>query len=148
MAADGDVRAAALRLLARREYGRAELRRKLRRDHAESDVEQVLDRLVAEGLLSDGRFAEMFVRSRIGQGYGPLRVRAELRERGIGAEAAETALAEADVDWRALAAEVRRKRFGTELPQEMKEQARQARFLQYRGFDAADVRAVLKDDDW
>jgi regulatory protein len=40
----------------------------------------------------------------------------------------------------------RRKRFGAELPGDMQERARQARFLQQRGFSMEDIRKALKGD--
>ena len=52
----------------------------------------------------------------------------------------------ADVDWLATIRAVRAKRFGAELPRDYPERARQARFLQYRGFDAAQIRAALEFD--
>jgi regulatory protein len=41
---------------------------------------------------------------------------------------------------------VRAKRFGPGIPRDYAERARQARFLQYRGFDSAEIRAALELD--
>ena len=140
-----EVRAAALRLLARREHSIAGLRRKLCQRGWEAElVDPVLDALVAEGLLSDRRFAESFARARIGRGYGPLRIRAELAERGIDTALAEAALEAEAPDWRRLAREVRLRRFGPAAPADFREKARQMRFLQQRGFDHAQIRAALE----
>jgi regulatory protein len=136
----------ALVLLARREHSRQELTRKLRRRGFEAEqVATVVDRLAERGWLSDCRFAEQYVRERIARGFGPLRIRSELRDRGVSGEAAATVLQEQAEDWRAEAERARRKRFGDELPRDLRERARQARFLQYRGFSADHIRAVLTD---
>lgn len=139
------ARARALRLLARREHSRAELAAKLAaRGHGRAAVAAALEALAAAGLQSDARFAEAYARSRIERGYGPLRIRAELRERGVGEAEAERALAVLAPDWTALAAGARARRFGPALPAEPAERTRQARFLAGRGFPAEVVRAVLK----
>ena len=67
----------ALGLLVRREHSRKELTRKLAAKGLESeDVTAAVERLAAEGWQDDTRFAESLVRSRAGNGYGPLRIRA------------------------------------------------------------------------
>ncbi|RMG31544.1 MAG: regulatory protein RecX [Gammaproteobacteria bacterium] len=130
------VEAAALRLLARREHARAELARKLlARGHAAEAVAAVLDRLEAEGSLSEARFAETYARSRAERGYGPLRIRQELRRHGIDEARIEAALAALEIDWAARARELCRKRFGPEPPRDWKARARRLRYLQNRGFD-------------
>jgi regulatory protein len=139
------MRAAALRRLARREHSRVELVRKLRDDFATETVliERVLDQLVAEGLQSDARFTEALVASRIRRGQGPQRIRRELVERGIDTALVEHALMAADVDWCALALTVSTQKFGRKSAQDWPERARRARFLQYRGFGADEIQAVL-----
>ena len=73
------VRRAAMDLLARREHGRAELTRKLRQRGAPAElIEAALERLADEGLLSESRYIESFIRGRASSGYGPLRIREEL----------------------------------------------------------------------
>jgi len=78
------VREIAFRYLARREYGVIELERKLRKRGVEGKLaERVIAGLVAENLVSDRRFAEAFSRQRVSGLYGPLRIRAELKARGV-----------------------------------------------------------------
>jgi regulatory protein len=138
---------AALTLLARREHSRLELTRKLTaRGFSAGLVSDVLAALERSGALANTRFTESFVRSRVARGQGPRRIRAELAQRGVADTEIEDALREADIDWLATIRAVRRKRFGAELPRELRERARQARFLEYRGFDAAQVRAALELD--
>ena len=148
MAEAEPVRAAALRLLAGREHSVVELTRKLRlKGHEAAEVEQVAQALLKEGLLSDERFVEAFVRSRIERGSGPVRIRVELAARGIDEAAAGAHLDLSQARWRELAESARGKRFGAVQPREFKERARQARFLEYRGFTAEQIRAVLDADD-
>jgi regulatory protein len=138
---------AALDLLARREHSRRELTRKLdARGFPDEVIAPVLDDLERSGTLAEARFTESFVRSRVAKGQGPARIRAELAQRGVADADTEGALREADVDWRATIRAVRRKRFGPELPRDYRERARQARFLEYRGFDSAQIRAALELD--
>jgi regulatory protein len=137
----------ALELLARREHSRRELTRKLAARGFPDDIVTVaLDELERTGALANLRFTDSFVRSRIAKGQGPQRIRAELAQRGIDAAAADDGLAAADVDWLATIRTVRAKRFGPLLPRDYAERARQARFLQYRGFDSAQIRAALEFD--
>ena len=136
--------AAALRLLARREHSRLELRHKLLvRNFTESAVESVVARLVDSGLLSDQRFAEVYARSRFERGYGPLRIRAELDERGVGAGLAERTLADLCCPWIESAQRQRSKRFGRRLPGDFKDRAKQMRFLRQRGFTSDQIQAVF-----
>ena len=142
------VRTAALALLAGRDFGRTELARRLeRRGYPAGVVAAVVERLVAERLLSETRFVEQFIRQHAGRGHGPARIRAELRERGVPDADVEAGLEAAGEDWAAVAREVRRRRFGLSPPCDYPERARQARFLQYRGFSAEQIRAALGPGD-
>ena len=139
-----DVRLAAMNLLARREHSVRELRNKLKRrfpDH--SMIDDQIARLTGQNLQSNLRFAECYARERIGRGYGPVRVREELRERGASALDVEAAMKELQVDWFAVASEVIVKKFGALAPSDIKERARRARFMQYRGFTAEHYQKLL-----
>lgn len=124
----------ALALLTRREHSRAELMEKLRAAGGEDGtISALLDELEALQLQDDGRFAEALVRSRVIKGYGPATISQLLRQKGVAQELIEATLEAVD-DWLALAEEVRCRRFGSELPVGQVAQAKQIRFLQYRGF--------------
>ncbi len=84
------------------------------------------------------------MQSRINQGKGPVRIRQELGQRGIGDGAIEAALEEADADWYAMARAIRVKKFGRSLPADFAEKARQMRFLQYRGFEQGPIQAAVR----
>ncbi len=134
----------ALGLLARREHSRLELQRKLMSRGIGLEVlAPVLDRLAAEKLQSDARFAEQYVHQRQVRGFGPLRIRAELNERGIDSATLEHALEDIGVSWGTLAVTVRHKRFGCQPPEDIKARLRQTRFLQQRGFQSDHIREAL-----
>ena len=138
-----ELREAALRLLARREHSFIELQRKLqRKGWPSNDVADVVQELAVAGLQSDERFAESYTRSRAEKAYGPLRIRAELFERGIDRALAERALAEVQIDWLAQAAKWYGRRFGDERPEDLKVKSRRQQALARRGFDAAVIREI------
>ena len=130
-----EVRIAAVRLLARREHTREELRRKLtRRGYPASCIEAAIAALEDASYVSDARFAEMFVRVRAERGQGPVKIRAELRERGVAESLVDEVLTETANYWLNHARAARRKRFGDGIPSERNEWNRQARFLAQRGY--------------
>lgn len=138
------ARRAALDLLARREHSRDELRRRLAaREFSGEEIEATLEQLAREGLLSDARFVEAFVTAHVRRGQGPVRIRAELQRRGVAADIIARQLEQPAHDWAGMAREVRRRRFGAAQPSDLREQARQRRFLEYRGFTAEQIRAAL-----
>lgn len=136
----------ALDCLARREYARLELRRKLLHKGFEAHViDQVLIQLQANCLLSDERFLENFVRTRTNQGYGPLRIQQECQQRGLTKEFISETLDIHNTIWIDRAREVCQKKFGHTLPHDAREKMKQMRFLQYRGFTNTQIRAVLTE---
>lgn len=166
----------ALRLLATREHSRLELRRKLLRRRAsvssktnahaeantaeanveaptniEAQVDTVLDDLASRDLLSDVRFAEAFVRRGVDRGQGPIKIRAELRNRGVAEDIIDDTLTFPDDFWLRRARAVQAKRFGragdgsstsgdsdADKPVNRSDWAKRARFLAARGF-ASDI---------
>lgn len=136
--------ARALRLLARREHSEFELRHKLiGRNFTDAIVDAVVGQLVDQGLLSDQRFAEVYARGRFERGYGPLRIRAELRERGVSGALTEQMLAGQSCSWVESASRQRSKRFGRQPVGDYRERAKQMRFLQQRGFTSDQIQAVF-----
>jgi len=165
--APASLQARALGWLAQREQSRSELRRKLMRmaqrqqraaaaeaaGQADADAEAespdpaalaapidaLLDHLQAQGLLSEERFIESRVRVRAA-GQGARRIQSELAQHGLKLPAqALQALQQSETE-RALQLWLRR--FGQPAA-DLRERARQMRFLAARGFSGATIRAVL-----
>lgn len=135
----------ALYLLARREHSRQELQRKLlQRGFVLPAIQKVLDSLEHDNLLNEVRFVECFIRSRHFQGIGPLKICAELQNRGIDRSLILANEAWQEIVWQASAIAVRIKRFGQSLPKDTQGMRQQARFLEQRGFTAEQIRIALK----
>lgn len=138
------LRERALNLLARREHSRAELARKLAL-HGEADaIAALLDTLEREGLLSNQRYAENLASARAGR-HGSLRLKADLRDKGVSEEVVAEVVREARAGDLESARAVWAKKFG-QPPADAAERARQMRFLAGRGFPLDVVRRVVGGD--
>lgn len=128
---------------------------RLSRDEVELLIEEVLERLVEEGLQSDERFAASFLRTRVLRGQGPRRIQQELRQRGIDNETSGAVMRAAcdpvpdafghvdAVDFFELARETLARRFSS-AGEGHKECARRERFLLQRGFDYEQLRYAME----
>lgn len=137
-----------MRLLVYREHSRSELRRKLQTRFPDADeVEQVLDGLELRNYLSDERFVEEYMKSRVRKGYGPLRIKSELLEKGISKEMITQYLSYYDDQWYQLMQSAASGKLGNSSKLDQKSQQKLARFLEYRGFPASMIRRYLWDDE-
>lgn len=137
----------ALVLLARREHSRKELKTKLRQGGYEGEeTSAAIDRLGEQQYQDDDRFGEVLLRSRIAQGYGPMRLRMELKTHGLPDARIRELLDAAEVDWDASAAAQLHRRYGKAGVADAAERTRRAQFLLRRGFTAATVRSVTHAD--
>ena len=155
----GELRLAGMDLLARREHGSAELKAKLakrfrKRDCEPDLVEQVIQQLIDEGLLSDERFAASRVRQLASRGYGPSRIRNDLRQQRVEHLISDTMdeAFDSEVDWEAEAAVVYEKKYGGapiegDWDARQRERGRRLRFMQYRGFGAEVSQRLVNGDD-
>ncbi|OHC63766.1 MAG: recombination regulator RecX [Rhodocyclales bacterium RIFCSPLOWO2_02_FULL_63_24] len=139
-----DLRQQAIRLLARREHTRAELVRKLAALGTREEIDSVITELQASNLQSDSRAAESYVRSH-GARLGASRLRQDLKTRGVVDE-----LIDAQLDRDVLPDEMERARVVwarkfSAAPSDARDWARQARFLQGRGFASDVIRRLLKE---
>jgi regulatory protein len=142
-----EIEIAAVRLLTRREHSKEDLRRKLiSKGYPEASVAAVVEKLGDQRQVSDERFVSSYVHHHARRGQGPVRIRAVLRQQGITDPQIQQEVGAAERDWNQLAGEVRRRKFGADLPRTPGERAKQARFLQYRGFNSDQIRAALKFD--
>lgn len=147
------ARSVALKLLARREHSRQELRLKLlQRKLTPEVIDPVLDEYEKEGWLDDARFADVYARQRMDIGYGPLRIESELQQRGV-FQRPECMMEVSDQQWADRAIGARRRRFGLSTEAlDWDERMRQARFLAQRGFTGEQAERALEareapDDD-
>ena len=137
------IRKVAMDLLAMREHGRVELKRKLLRKGALPELlDPVLEQLSTDRLLNEQRYLESYIRSRANNGYGPLRIQQELQERGVNRDDIDQALDEAGYDWQDQLEALWQRKFGIQ-PTDHKEKAKQGRFLLYRGFSMGMVSQLI-----
>ena len=135
-------------LLARREHGRVELTRKLRKRGAPDElIEATLQRLAEEGLLSEARYLESFVAYRARAGYGPQRIREELAQRGLVRIDIDQALRDSGIDWFEQLRETWQRKYAGCLPADARERAQQGRFLAYSGYSLEMIGRLLRGFD-
>ena len=132
------IRLKIMDFLSRREHSSREIFKKLSpRVESKELLEEEIEKLKADGLLSDERFAESYFQSRKNRGYGPLRIRNELKQRGVGDQIFYPLSNE--IEWSEFALEALRKKVSGNMPTETKEILKLKRFLNYRGFDFKDI---------
>jgi len=146
----------ALRILAMRDHGEAELRRKLtapvmgkngleKVDVSQEDIDKVIDWCRESRYLDDERFARQFIVSRSRKGYGPARIRQELGQKGLPREISDSAMSDCEVDWSERAREQAQRKFGDPLPTQFTEKAKVQRFLLYRGYLLEDIQDIWRN---
>lgn len=137
----------ALGLLTRREHSRKELIGKLTSRGLDADeVLVVVDKLTEAGWQDDGRFAESLVRARVGGGYGPIHIRAELRTHGLDSDAIVAAMDSFEGDWIENARDLVRRRYGDTVPEDLSLRRKATDMLMRRGFPGDVVRAATRYD--
>jgi len=138
-----------IRMLSMREHSFFELRRKqIQKKFSEEDVDWVLERLISEGFQSDSRFVEQYIRSRGNKGYGPSRIKLELKEKGINAEQIALGMEESEIDWFDLVKDVKNKKFKGKAALDWNEKSKQMKFLEYRGFTHEHIRTCIDDNEF
>ncbi|MFC5519822.1 recombination regulator RecX [Polaromonas jejuensis] len=136
----------ALRYLAAREHSRAELERKLApHEEAPGQLAQVLDELQAKDFISEARVVESVIHRRAGR-YGAARIKHELLNKGLGAEAVAEAMDGLKASELARAREIWRKKFDGPAA-DAAGRAKQMRFLAARGFGGEVIRRVVSGPD-
>ncbi len=104
----------------------------------------MLDDLVRRQLLSDARFVEQYTAARQRRGFGEVRIRQELRERGVDDELIEGCLDQQEETWMEVLRRAHDKKFGIGPPESLKEKARRVRFLEYRGFTGEQIKCFFQ----
>ena len=138
-----DLWARAMRALARREHSEHELRQKFGGAAPDDLLDELIEALLRDDLLSDVRFAQMLCRSRYRRGIGPVRIEYELQQHGILSEWIEQAMAEYDAQWVEQLQDLRNRKYGERPPQDYREWARQARFFQGKGFTHEQIQRAI-----
>lgn len=140
------LRQRALEYLGKREYSYAELAQKLKAYAEEADdISALLDDFKQRGWLSDARFAEQVVHARKAK-FGSAKVAHELREKGVDDALIANAVQSIKENELSHAREVWQKKF-KEAPTNREAWAKQARFLQSRGFGFDIIKHVLNSSD-
>tara|TARA_B110000438_G_scaffold77932_1_gene78097 strand:- start:607 stop:1047 length:441 start_codon:yes stop_codon:yes gene_type:complete len=131
--------------LSRREHSYQELIKKLgKKDFNLALINIELEKLIEDGLLSDGRFTESFIRSRKNQGKGPLRIRSELSIKGVASQLIDDGIQEVEQEeWTQLAVEVLEKKLGNDCELDYHKQLKLMRFLSARGFNKQQVKSAI-----
>lgn len=137
------VRRVAMDLLARREHSYSELLYKLRSRFPVKMAETALQRLAEEGLQSDARFAEAYVYSRANRGYGPVRIRTELMQKGVDQSLIAECLSDDDEQWLEEARRQKQKKFSNTQHLSLKDRTKLYRYLAQRGFMSNQISACM-----
>jgi regulatory protein len=139
------ARNAAMDYLARREHSVLELTQKLSlKLYDDNAIGDAIESLQRDGLQSNERFSEHYVRSRFNSGQGPFKIKHELRARGISDELISECLEIYQDEWVSLMKQIRDRKFGSEIPSDSKQIVKQLRFLQNRGFSAESVMRLFR----
>lgn len=142
-----EIRRAAMDLLARRDHSRREIYRKLspRVDQVYL-LDLVLEQLSKDGLQSDERFVESYIRFRRLKGMGPTRIKVELREKGIAENLLADSICKDESIWMETIKKILQKKYGGTTPQTAKDMAKWIRFLTYRGFEYDQIEKALRNE--
>ena len=125
----------AVSLLARRDYASGELARTLSKmTENREKIDKALSRLVECGYLDVNRLITHMIDKHVRKKHGPARIKQEIRQKGFSPELVEQMLEKVDVDWYAMARELKVSKFGDAVASEAKEKNKQIRYLQYKGF--------------
>ena len=132
------IRIKIMDFLSRREHSSKEIYQKMsRRVESKEMLNEEINRLISDGLISDERFAESYFQSRRNRGFGPLRIRNELSQRGVNESIFNSI--QSDTDWSAYAFYALEKKINGKKLDDMKAILKLKNFLNYRGFEFQDI---------
>jgi regulatory protein len=136
-------------LLARREHGVTELSRKLKIKGFDSEmVDEAIEGLLRDNLVSDQRFCESMINSRLNRGNGPVKVRYELRNKGVAEHIVDSVMDELHPDWQLSLISLIKKKYAGQLSGAPAERVKQVKFLASRGFPHDMIYSVIKDAEF
>jgi regulatory protein len=141
---EAEIKAACLRLLARREHSQHELLDKLQlKGYSKPECQAVIGLLAQDNWQNDVRYAENYARSCMQRGYGPVYIKHQLRQQGIEAIDLDSIVQQTADSWASLLEHVYRKKYGSKPITDNSDKAKRQRFLLQRGFSQALVSSVL-----
>lgn len=130
------LRDKAIYFLARREYSRCELLSKLKRVTPDLNlIYKVLDDLKQENLQSDQRFLEIFIKSWVNKGAGPIKIKFLLKKHNIQEDLINNIFNQLNYNWQSLAQKLINKKFEGEDQTDIKIKQKIYQFLYARGFE-------------
>ena len=133
-----------MNLLSRREHSEKEIYMKLIK-FVESKIRlnDEIEKLKNEGLLSDARFSEAYMRSRFNSGFGPVRIKYELNKKGVSKILIDRALIETDLDSDQKMTDEYKKKYDSNRTKDQNF-LKISKFLLYRGFDLEKISKLKK----
>lgn len=138
------ARAFAMRSLARRESAESELANRLRKQgFDEAVVETALDYCRGHRWVDDERYGAMAVRAGAAKGQGPIKIRFDLRRKGLDDSQIEAAFEQPELDWFELAAELLQRRARATDLADFKLRMKWLKYLLGRGFNQDQARYAI-----
>ncbi|MGS3152467.1 regulatory protein RecX [Aeromonas sanarellii] len=138
------ARAYAMRSLARRESAESELARRLRQQgYQEEVIEAVLDYCRGYNWVNDERYGAMAVRAGAAKGQGPLKIRFDLRRKGLDDGQIDAAFEQPALDWFELAFALLERRASVAELDDFKLRMKWLKYLLGRGFTQDQARYAI-----
>ena len=142
--ANEDIRLKIMNLLSRREHSEKEIYSKLIKSvESKIRLNDEIEKLKNEDLLSDARFSEAYMRSRFNSGFGPVRIKYELNKKGVSKIFIDRALIETDLDWDQKMTDEYKKKYDSNRTKDQNF-LKISKFLLYRGFDLEKISKLKK----
>lgn len=140
-----EIKHAAFKILARREYSRLELLRKLSQKFPNAEqkiIAEAIEQLIGKNFQNDERFAKMRLQHRAALGYGPNYIKQELRQQGLSDNVIQAIIAESEIDWYTVASLQYQKHFRGPI-KDNKDRAKRMRYLYSRGFSQEMLNSIV-----
>ena len=106
-------------------------------------IHAVIDDLIEKKYLSDERFTEVYIRSRALRGFGPVKIKAELKSKGVSNHLIQDYLDEASAVWFDNAQSQYQKKYGEAPISDYNAWTKRARFMQSRGFTMEHIHVTV-----
>ena len=140
-----DIRTQACVYLGRREHARSELLIKLlRKGYRREDIDELLNKLESEKVLSHTRFVEDYIESRERKGYGPNRIKMELLHKGIDKDEVEGGLKSLDIDWLTSAQRCYERKYKGNKIENMQDRSKRKNYLFQRGYPGEIIQDIVE----